>query len=381
VSHPQPSSEHQPPGSVRIGRVAGVAVYVRASWVIIAVVIAILLEPRVDEVQPGLGAWKYAAGFVFAALLYGAILLHEMSHAVVAQRLGLQVRSISLHFLGGSTEIEGESRTAGEEFKIAVVGPLTSVAIGLAALGLLQLDPSGLTRLALEGIAGSNLVIGVLNLVPGLPLDGGRVLKSAVWRIGGNVHRGTIVAAWGGRVVGGLVLLYPVALRLFAETAPSTYEYVFAFIMASFLWSGATASLMNARLRLRLPALQARSLARRAVAVPDDLPVSEAVRRAQDAAAGGIVTQASNGTLVSIVSETALLALPDERRPWVPVSSVSRTLAAGLVLPADLGGEDLIRAMSRTPAAEYVLVEPDGSLYGLLVTADVDTAFEAGAGR
>jgi hypothetical protein len=138
---------------------------------------------------------------------------------------------------------------------------------------------------------------------------------------------------------------------------------------------------MNARIRARLPALQARRLARRAVAVPDDLPVSEAVRRAQEAAAGGIVAQASNGSLVSIVNEAALLALPEDRRPWVPVSSVSRTLADGLVLPADLAGEDLVRAMSRTPAAEYVLVEPDGSLYGLLVTADVDKAFEAGAGR
>ncbi|RNL65772.1 site-2 protease family protein [Nocardioides marmoriginsengisoli] len=360
---------------------AGVAVYVRASWVVIAVVIAILLEPRVEHVQPGLGAWKYVAGFVFAGLLYSSILLHEMSHAVVAQRVGLRVRSISLHFLGGSTEIEGESRTAAEEFKIAVVGPLTSFAVGLAALGLLFLDPSGLTRLALEGIAGANLVIGVLNLVPGLPLDGGRVLKSAVWQVSGNMHRGTIVAAWGGRVVGLLALLWPFVAERITGVEQSTYSYLFAFMIAAFLWTGATASMMNARLRIRLPSLQARRLARRAVAVPDDLSVSEAVRRAQEAAAGGIVAQAGSGALVSIVNEAALLALPEDRRPWVPVSSVARTLTDGLVLPADLGGEDLIRAMSRTPAAEYVLVEPDGSLYGLLVTADVDEAFEAGAGR
>ena len=80
-----------------------------------------------------------------------------------------------------------------------------------------------------------------------------------------------------------------------------------------------------------------------------------------------------------IVSESALLATPDDRRPWVPVSSVARTLEDGLVLDADIAGEDLIRAMSHTPAEEYVLVEVDGTIYGVLATADVDRAFEEGA--
>ena len=82
--------------------------------------------------------------------------------------------------------------------------------------------------------------------------------------------------------------------------------------------------------------------------------------------------------LSGIVSETALLSIPEERRPWVPISSVTRNLADGLVLPADVAGEDLVRAMARTPATEYLLVEDDGTLYGMLVTADVDSAFDAG---
>lgn len=376
-----PSSSQQPPGSIRIGSLAGVSIYIRPSWVVIAVVIAVLLEPRVEQVQPGLGPWKYVVGFAFAILLYGSILLHEMSHAVMAKRVGLKVRAISLQFLGGATEIEGEAATAGQEFKIAVVGPLTSLAVGLAALALLLTEPDGLSRLAIEGIAGSNLVIGVLNLVPGLPLDGGRVLKSAVWQLGGNPHRGTIVAAWGGRVVGVLALFWPTIAQVLTDTEPDVFDYLFAFLIAGFLWSGATASLANARLRIRLPGLRARPLARRVLTVPEDLPVSEAVRRAQEAGAGGIVVQATDGRLVSVVNETALLALPEERRPWVPVGSVSRSLSEGLVIPADLSGEDLIRAMAKTPANEYVLVEPDGSLYGLLVTADVDAAFRSGAGQ
>jgi Zn-dependent protease len=371
----------QPAGSVRIGSIAGVDVFVRASWVVVAVIIAIVLAPRVEQVEPGLGAWKYVAGVVFAILLYGSILLHEMSHALVAQRVGLTVRSISLQFLGGTTEIDGEASTAAQEFKVAVVGPLTSLAVGFGGLALLLLHPHGLSRLAIEGIAGSNLVVGILNLVPGLPLDGGRVLRAAVWQLRGNMHTGTIVAAWGGRVTAVLALGWPLLTRSIYGTDPDTYDYLFAVMVASFLWTGATASLMNARIRQRLPTLQARGLARRVVAVPDDLPVSEAVRRAQEAAAGGIVATTGAGVPIGVVNEAALLATPEERRPWVPVSSVARSLTEGLVLPADVAGEDLVRAMARTPASEYLLVEPDGSLYGLLVAADVDAAFEAGAGR
>src|SRR5690349_6115447 len=165
-----------------------------------------MLAPQIEEVEPGLGAGKYLAGLAFAVLLYLSILLHEMSHAVMARRFGLPVRSITLEFLGGFTEIEGEPATPGQEFKIAVVGPLTSLAIGgIALLVLIPLD-GGLVTLTIGGLAGANLVLGVLNLVPGLPLDGGRVLRALVWKVGGSVHRGTIVAGWGGRIAALLVL-------------------------------------------------------------------------------------------------------------------------------------------------------------------------------
>jgi Zn-dependent protease/CBS domain-containing protein len=379
VAHPDARSAYQPPGSVRIGSVFGVDVFVRASWFLIALVIASLLEPRIEEVHPGLGIWKYVAGVGFAVLLYGSILLHEMSHAVMALRAGLPVRSITLEFLGGSTQIEAEPKTAGQEFRIAVVGPITSLAVGAAAtLVLIQAKPTGLTELAIQGLAGTNLVVGVLNLVPGLPLDGGRVLRAAIWRLRGNMHTGTIVAAWGGRVTAVLALAYPFVSEPLFGVQAQLFDYVFACMVFGFLWSGATMSLANAQIRRRLPALQARPLARRVVVVPGELSVAEAVRRAQEAGAGGMAVHSGDQALTGIVNEAAVLSIPEERRPWVPVSSVTRSLSEGLVLPADLSGEDLVRAMARTPATEYLLVEPDGTLYGLLVTTDVDAAFAAG---
>lgn len=375
------SPPDHPPGSYRIGSIGGVDVYVRASWLVIAVLIAVLLAPEVEREEPGLGALKYVAGLAFAVLLYLSVLLHEMSHALMAKHFGLPVRSISLQFLGGMTEIDGEAATPGQEFKIAVVGPLTSLAVGVAALLVALAVPDGLTRMAIQGLAWANLVVGVLNLVPGLPLDGGRVLRAAVWKIAGNMHRGTIVAGWCGRVVAVAALFWPVFARTALDARPELVDYLFAAIIAGFLWSGATSSMISAHIRRRLPSLKARPLARRVISVPDDLPVSEAVRRAQEAGAGGIVLQGADGRLVGVVSEAALLATPEDRRPWVPVSAVARTLSEGLVLPADIVGEDLVRAMGRTPASEYVLVEDDGSVYGLLSTADVDSAFEAGARR
>ena len=345
-----------------------------------ALLIAVLLAPRIEQVQPGLGALKYVAGVAFAVLLYLSVLLHEMAHAVMAQRYGLGVRSISLHFLGGATEIDSEARTPWQEFTVAVVGPLTSIAIGVAAVALWFVTPDGLLRLAVEGLASANLVVGVLNLAPGLPLDGGRVLRAIVWKATHNMHRGTIVAAWGGRVAAVLVLVgWPLLMRIVFGTTPGVYDYLMSVVIASFLWSGATGSLVNARIRRRLPALKARRLARRVIAVPSDLPISEAVRRARDAGAGGIVVHAGDDRLSGVVSEAALLATPEERRAWVPISSVSHTVEDGMVLAADIAGEDLVRAMSRLNTEEYVLVEPDGTIYGVLSTTDVDRAFKEGA--
>jgi Zn-dependent protease len=365
----------RPPGTIRIGSIAGSDVLVSSSWFLVAGLVAVLVAPRVDQVQPGLGAWKYVAGLAFAVILYMSVLLHEASHALMARRYGFPVSSITLHFLGGMTAIEGEANRPRQEFMIAVVGPLTSIAVGVAAVGLWFVTPDGLLRMAVEGLAGANLLVGVLNLVPGLPLDGGRVLKSVVWGATGNVHRGTIVAGWGGRVTAAAVLCWPIFQEGVLGRPPDIIDFILALVIALFLWSGATSAMASARLRRRLPGLVARDLARRTLTVPDDLPLGEAVRRAQEAEAGSIVTVTSGGRPTGVVNEAALLATPEDRRPWVAVSAVARTLDEGLSLPVGIRGEELILAISRNPATEYLLLEEDGSIYGVLTTADVDRAF------
>lgn len=379
-----PESDRRPPrapsprGTFRIGTIAGSDVLVSSSWFLVAALIAVVMAPRVEEIQPGLGGLKYVVGVAFAIVLYLAVLLHEASHAVAARRYGFEVHSITLHFLGGVTAIEGEARTPRQEFWIAVVGPITSLAVGGAAAALWFVTPEGLLLLTVQGMAGANLLIGVLNLVPGLPLDGGRVLKAGIWKLTGRRDTGVIAAGWGGRVTAIAVLSWPLVIPGLTGVEANVLDLLLAFVIALFLWTGASQAIAAARIRGRVEEVVARDLARRTLAVPDDLPLAEAIRRARDASAGSLVTVSSTGTPLGVVDEAAVRAMPEDRRPWVAVSAVTRTVEDGLRLPVGITGAELLDAIRRTPASEYLLVEQDGSVYGVLATADVEQAVRAG---
>jgi Zn-dependent protease/CBS domain-containing protein len=358
-----------------LGTVAGIDVTIASSWFLIVGLIAVLLEPSILRDVPSLGAGAYLAGAVLAVLLYGSVLLHEISHALAARAFDMPVTSINLHFLGGATQIEGEASTPWREFSIAVVGPLTSLAIAAVGWLALQAVDGGLIKYTIVYLAGTNLVVGALNLVPGLPLDGGRVLQAAVWAVTRRRSVGVTAGAWGGRVAAVAAMSSPFVFLVFFGRRPSIINFLVAFMIGSFLWTGATQALTMARVQGRLPTIQARRLARPAIGVPADLPLSEAIRRAQQAHAGSVVVVSSDGRPSGIVNESAVVSTPDDRRPWLPVGDLARRVEDGLMLPADLVGEPLLRAMNRTPATEYVLLEPDGSVYGVLVTKDVDNAF------
>jgi Zn-dependent protease len=371
-------STPRPRGTIKVGQIAGIDVLVSGSWFLIAGLIAVITAPAIEKAEPGLGGLKYVAGLALAVLLYLSVLAHEASHAYVARRYDLPVSHITLQFFGGMTAIEGEPENPRQEFWVSVVGPLSSLAVAGVAFLASLVAPGGLIGLALSGLAWTNLFVGIVNLVPGLPLDGGRILKAVVWGASGDTHRGTIVAAWCGRIVALFALGYPfLTAKVFG--GPTLIDFLFAGVISMFLWSGASAALESARVRSRMPYLVARDLARRTLTVPEDLPLAEAVRRAQEVHAGSIVTVTSSGTPVGVVNEAALLSVPVERRAWVPTSSVARTLEDGLQLPAGIGGEDLIRAISARPAGEYLLLDLDGSIFGVLSTADVDRAFRASA--
>ncbi|WP_433258948.1 site-2 protease family protein [Streptosporangium sp. CA-135522] len=359
-----------------MGRPFGIPVYVSPTWLIVAAFITYSFQPNVVARLPELSLpLTYVVAFVFAVLLYVSVLLHELAHSVVAKMYGLPVRRITLYLLGGVSEIEREPETPGREFMVAFVGPLLS--LGLAGIGFAAsrfIDPYTILGVLTFQLWFANLIVGIFNLLPGLPLDGGRMLRAGVWKVTRNPGSGTIVAAWAGRVLAVVLVAVPVGLALMSGQTPG-WELLWPVLLSSFIWFGATQSLRGARVRARIPQVNARALARRAIAVTGDLPLAEALRRAAEAQAGAMVVVDHEGRPTGIVNEVAVEATPENRRPWVTAGSLARNLEPSLVLAADLSGESLIDAMREAPAGEYLLVERGGEIFGVLATSDVNRVF------
>ena len=146
-------------------------------------------------------------------------------------------------------------------------------------------------------------------------------------------------------------------------------------VISVFMWTGAGQAIKATRFRERLPGLQARRLARKAVSVAADTPLAEAIRRAEQNQARAVVIVDHEDKPIAILNETAVMATPEQRRPWLEAGALARTLEPSMVLPADLSGMALLDAIRRAPATEYLLVEPSGQVYGVLAARDVDDAF------
>ncbi|MEV6682433.1 site-2 protease family protein [Streptomyces erythrochromogenes] len=374
-----------PGGGLLMGRPFGVPVYVSPSWFLVAALITWVFGDQLDRVLPDLGPVRYLVSLFFAVAFYASVLVHELAHTVAALRFKLPVRRIQLQFFGGVSEIEKESETPGREFVLAFVGPLLSLLLaGGFYLGMKAVDPATVPGVLLAGLMISNLLVAAFNLLPGLPLDGGRMLRAVIWGITGKPMAGTVAAAWVGRALAVAVLL---GLPLLTHTGllgnrteeiggmDTVMDALLAAILAAIIWTGAGNSLRMARLREHLPELRARSLTRRAIPVENATPLSEALRRANEAGARALVVVDGHGDPTAIVRESAIASVPEHRRPWVAVSTLAQDLTDGMKVSAELTGEELLDHLRATPATEYLVLEPGGAIYGVLSTLDVEKAF------
>lgn len=204
------------PGSFRIFRIAGIDINIHISWLIILVFLTFSLATGWFPITyPGSSAATYyLLGLIASILLFVSVLLHELAHSFVARSRGLRVRSIVLFIFGGVSNIEQEPQTPGVEFFMAFVGPLVSLLIGVVCYGLLLLirGTHSLIVPILSYLALMNIILGIFNLLPGFPLDGGRVLRSIIWKATGNFQTATNITTFVGQAFAYLIILWGIFL-------------------------------------------------------------------------------------------------------------------------------------------------------------------------
>lgn len=361
-----------------VGRFFGVPIYFAPSWLIIAALLTVYYKPVIYNAIPTASSSSaYLLASLYAAAFALCVLAHELGHTAVALLLGLPVRRVVIFLLGGVSEIEREPEKARQEFLIAAAGPFVSLLLaGASALGLLFLQAHTMPGVLAVLLFWSNLLVALFNLLPGLPLDGGRLLRAAVWGISRNRMAGTRFGAWSGRAVAVAVAVF--SLILDRSTLGLTAG-IFGVALAAYLWFGAGQSLKAAQLMERLPTVNLDTLLRPGLLVPSDVSVAEALRRAWTGQARGLVVVDTADRPRAIVDELQIGAIPPEQRPWTYLDAVSRPIEPGLVLRLGLSGEDLLAAVRATPAHEYLVVHTDGTPAGILATADLAAALKGPA--
>jgi len=359
-----------------MGRLLGFRLYLNPSALIFAGLVTLTYGAfvrRTLDYSPGA---SYAVGFGFVVCLLASVLLHELGHALTARRHGIGVRGITLELLGGYTEMDRDAPNAKVDAQVALAGPAVSLVLGVvAAFAAVLIPGNGLANQLAFQLAASNLIVAAFNSLPGLPLDGGRALRAAVWAVTRDRHLGTEVAGWIGRVVAAVTGLAAAVLAYVGLF--SLFGLVFMLLIAATLWQGAGQAIRLARISRRFPLIELSRLARPVFVVPSGTPLSEAYRRATEAGQpeAALAVADSVGRLVALVHHGAAEAVPAERRPWVPVDSVARALDGVATIPASLDGEAVIRAVQANPGAEY-LVTSGEDVVGVLHVADLALLLE-----
>jgi Zn-dependent protease len=264
-------------GALTLFRVYGIPVRVHASWLVIYGLIAWSLSvgyfPQVLPDVPARTHW--VSGFIAALLLFVSVFLHELSHSVVARRHGLPVSAITLHVFGGVSELGREPQSPGVEFRMAIVGPLTSFALGVIAyFALTAAGGRPILAAVLRYLAFVNVAVGAFNLVPGFPLDGGRVLRAILWRAKGSLQWATAIASRAGSIVAMVLIGLGILRGLTGEFLGGLWFV----LIGLFLRQASEGSYQQLVVRRALgPLAVADVMARDVVSVPADLPLARVV--------------------------------------------------------------------------------------------------------
>jgi Zn-dependent protease len=330
------------------------------------------------------------------------VFLHEAAHALAARARGQNVTELAVTLWGGHTAYTGGLGRPLDGFLVAVVGPLTNLALaagflfayqvssamdGYQAASLMDLlqgsQVMDVPTLLLYAGMTSNAFVGAFNLLPGLPLDGGQILESVVWAVTGKRTTGTVVAGWAGRVVAVGVLLWALVVPYLRGVTPDITNVLLSALIGAFLWAGAGAAITNGRRREAVDGLTAAGLAGPAVLVPLGSTVADALDARAAAAGGGtpshyVVVVGHGGVPIAVIDGGAVTAVPESARGVTLVDAVAVPFVPGSAVPPELSGTDLLTQLAqRSGGARLVPVVDDSRVTGVLDLADVARAIRA----
>lgn len=359
--------------SWQIGRALGIPIRVHASWFLVFLfVTSTLATGYLPETLPGLSAERYwAMGGIAAVFLFVSVLLHELGHSYIALRYRIPIDQITLFIFGGVAHMRKEAPSPRAEFLIAIAGPLVSFFLGALCLGSVLLaemvqEPYAMQGLVMLGVLLGmvNVQLGLFNLIPGFPLDGGRVLRAGLWAWGKDFHRATKQAAGVGLGFGGVFGLLGMAVIFGAVSGALPVSMAsnggWLIFIGMFLFAAALASRRQATLQHTLGALPVRELmVQTVVSIPPDRTVDEAVTQYFRPYGYGGFPVVEDGLLLGLLTVDEVQAVPTTLWVWRSVGQVMRPYAPSLIVAPDTPVIQAMERMAREGWDRLVVTEGD----------------------
>ncbi len=332
-------------------------------------VIALLWFPEFTSARTTLG--QAAMAVVFGVLLMLSVLLHELAHALIARSYGYRVDGITLWAMGGFTTYRTpRDHGPGREAVIAGAGPAATLAVAAVSWAAANAAGPGVAQDLLVALTSANLLVGVFNLLPGSPLDGGAIVKSAVWAVTGSQRRGQVVAGWSGRILAVVVMAAPFGLAVAIGSQPSFPLVAVGLVLGLLLWTGASASLRTADAGERLRSIPARSIARPMAVLPETATVADALALAQPE--NFVVIVGGARTMTGVLSPAAAQAVPPPKRASIPALSACATIDQPPAVAADADALEVLEACQAAGSRFVLLMDHSDAPVGLI---DTDAVF------
>ena len=382
-------------GSIKLFDVFGIRIGVDLSWFLVLFLMIFMLSGAFRSVLHSSDGVAYVTTVVSVLLLFGSLIVHELGHALVARRQGIEVKQIHLYLFGGLTQMSRDASTPGEDFKVAVAGPLATAAVILVCL-VLDIPIVGIHRLwhavrlasdvritpvllSLSWLLTMNVLLLAFNLVPAFPLDGGRIARSAVWRITGDKRRATAAAA---RMGQGFAIVLG-ALGLWWTVSAQGFGGLWLMALAYLIWGSARGALMQSALHERIEGVRVADIMdAHPVAVPGVTAVGQALEeyflryRAE-----WLPIVDNEGRLLGIARSDSAQAAVDAGEGWVTTASI---LEPGEVptwrLDQDRPISELLASDTLGRLGALLAVDGDGVLRGVVTAEQIRRALTAAFG-